>query len=261
MTTNVSMQRPPLSVRLAAEGLGSFLVVAVGVGTALFIPALHTETAHPMLVALIIAVAFGGAFVVSSFAFGAISGGHFTPVLSVGAAAAAKLPWRDVPAYVVAQLVGAAVAATLLTLVGTFGRDNLLTQLQDAGFASNGWGEYSPAGFELPAVIIAEVVVSGLLVLVFVSAHRSSVAAVVVPVAVGTMVMLAHLVMIPIDGASLNPARSLATAIYGGLGPIMQVWAFIVFPLLGAVAAGWACAPLLGRLPDATQPTPPLSGV
>src|SRR5690606_28738434 len=100
------------------------------------------------------------------YALGPLSGGHFNPAVTVGAAAAGRIPWREVLPYIVAQIVGGVFASSALVLIGLFGPDGWLATAQDAGFASNGWGEHSPGGFGMMAAIIIEVILTGFFVLV-----------------------------------------------------------------------------------------------
>src|SRR5690606_33910958 len=100
------------------------------------------------------------------YAFGPLSGGHFNPAVTLGAAAAGRVPWRDVGPYIIAQFAGGVVASTALPLIGLFGPEGWLTSAQDAGFASNGWGSPSPGGFGMMAAIILEVILTGFFLLV-----------------------------------------------------------------------------------------------
>src|SRR5690606_31317020 len=120
--------------KLVAEALGTFLLVFGGVGTALFASTHFTDPGSDSAVYVAIALAFGLTVVVGVYAFGPISGGHFNPAVSVGLAAAGRLPWRDVPGYIISQIVGGVIASTALVLIGLFGPDGWLTSAQDAGF-------------------------------------------------------------------------------------------------------------------------------
>ncbi|WP_336645130.1 aquaporin [Microbacterium sp. USHLN186] len=233
------------TARLTAEGFGSFLLVFAGVGTALFAADHLTDPGANAVVYLATALAFGLALLVAFSAFGRISGGHFNPAISLGAAAAGRLPWRDVPAYVAAQLVGAVMASTALVLIGTFGPADWLKRSQDAGFASTGFDALSPAGFEMPAAMLIEAILAAFLMFVYLGTTAASRStpngpAPAAAAAIGLGYLLVHLVAIPVDNGAVNPARSLATAIYGGLGPLTQLWVFLICPALGALAAGLA---------------------
>ncbi|HWV49262.1 MAG TPA: aquaporin Z [Microbacterium sp.] len=231
---------PTLGAKLAAEGFGTFLLVFGGVGTALFASNLYTEPAPNAAVYSAVALAFGLTVVVGAYAFGPISGGHFNPAVTLGAAAAGRIGWKDVLPYIVAQVVGGAVASTLLFLIGQFGPEGWLTGAQNAGFASNGFGEHSPGGFGLGSAIIAEVILTAIFLLVILGTTHSKRGTPFAGLAIGLTLTLIHLISIPVDNTSVNPARSIAAAIYGGVGPLSQLWVFLVFPIVGALIAGFA---------------------
>ncbi|WP_406249633.1 aquaporin Z [Microbacterium sp. M] len=231
---------PTLGAKLAAEGFGTFLLVFGGVGTALFASNLYTEPAPNAAVYSAVALAFGLTVVVGAYAFGPISGGHFNPAVTLGAAAAGRIGWKDVLPYIVAQVVGGAVASTLLFLIGQFGPDGWLTGAQNAGFASNGFDELSPGGFGLGSAIIAEVILTAIFLFVILGTTHSKRGTPFAGLAIGLTLTLIHLISIPVDNTSVNPARSIAAAIYGGVGPLSQLWVFLVFPIVGALIAGFA---------------------
>lgn len=224
--------------RLIAETFGTFMLVFGVIGAALFI----SGATGPLGVAL----AVGLAVLTAAYAVGHISGGHFNPAVSIGAAAAGRMPWKDVLPYIGAQLVGGILATlTLWAIAATSGGKFT------ANFAgvSNGYGDHSPGGFGIGAVIITEIVITCLFVWIIlgVTAPNAHVTAGFAPLAIGLALTLFHLVAIPIDNASLNPARSIATAILGGGAPLGQVWVFIVAPIVGALIAGFTWKELFGR--------------
>ena len=138
----------------------------------------------------------------------------------------------------IGQFVGGIVVAGIiaLTLSGT---DGYLSQAQDAGFASNGFGEHSPAGFDLLSVAIIEIVLTAIFVLIVLGTTTTKgVPTGFGPIAAGLGLTLVHLVSIPVSNTSVNPARSLATAVFQGDWALGQVWAFILFPVIGALLAG-----------------------
>ncbi len=242
---STSPPEPSTSARLTAEALGTFLLVLGGVGTAVFASNHFTDPGSGSAVYVAVALAFGLTVVAGVYAFGPVSGGHFNPAVTLGVAAAGRIPWKDVPGYIIAQFVGGIVASTVLVLVGVFGPEGWLTRAQDAGFASNGWGEHSPAGFGMMAAIIAEVVLTAFFLFVILGTTHSSRGTAFAGLSIGLTLTLIHLISIPIDNTSVNPARSLAAAIYGGAGPLGQVWVFLVFPVIGAMIAGFASRALL----------------
>jgi aquaporin Z len=227
---------------LIAEAFGSFLLVLALISTALFATGFGegTPAANKGVGFLGMAFAVGLAMIAGYYAFGPISGGHFNPAVTLGLAAAGRFPWRRVAGYVVAQVVGAAIAPTLIVLIGLTGPVAWLKTVQDAGFVSNGWGDHSPAGFGMGGAIIVELLFTALLVIVFLGVTHPARGTRFAGVAIGLMLTAIHLATIPIDYTSVNPARSIATAIYGGGEALAQVWVFIVFPIVGALVAGFA---------------------
>lgn len=229
---------PAASSKLIAEAFGTLLLVLGGVGTAVFASNLFTDGGAAVYTA--VALAFGLTVVVGAYAFGPVSGGHFNPAVTLGLAASGRFPWREVAGYIIAQVVGGVVATTLLVLIGLFGPAGWLTTAQDAGFASNGWDAHSPAGFGMVAAIITEVLLTGLFLLVILGVTHPTRGTPFAGLAIGLSLALIHFISIPVDNTSVNPARSIAAAIYGGGEALAQLWVFIVFPIVGALLAGFA---------------------
>lgn len=244
---------PATSTKLVAEAAGTFLLVFGGVGTALFAANNGLDPdGFPIGVGYVgVALAFGLTVVAGAYAWGPISGGHFNPAITLGLAAAGRFPWKDTIGYVIAQLVGGVVATSVIVLVGVFGPDGWLAKAQDGGFASNGFGERSPHGFGLGAAVTVEIVLTAVFVLVILGVtHATRGNATIAGLVIGLTLTLIHLISIPIDNTSVNPARSLAAAIYGGTGALSQLWVFLVFPIVGGLIAGFAHRALFER----TQP-------
>lgn len=221
-----------LPQRLIAEAFGTFTLVFGVIGTALY--------ASDNTGFLGVALAAGLAVLAAAYAVGHISGGHFNPAVTLGVAAAGRMPWRDALPYIVAQLLGGLLATTLLFAIAANGPDGFLAGVQEGGFASTGFDNLSPDGFGLVAVILVEFVLTALFLYVIlgVTAPGSTTAG-FAPLAIGLALVLIHLVAIPVSNASVNPARSVATAVYGGGDALAQVWVFLVFPVLGALLAGF----------------------
>ncbi|MFE5409090.1 aquaporin Z [Microbacterium sp. NPDC056569] len=233
---------PPTTVnRLVAEALGTFLLVFGGVGAALFAANFPADSdSNPLGIAFVgVSLAFGLTVVAGAYAWGPISGGHFNPAITLGLAAAGRFEWKNTIGYIIAQVIGGALGTTLIVLIGIFNPDNWLANAQDGGFASNGYDDLSPGGFGLGAAIIAEVLLTAIFVLIILGVtHSTRGTAALAPLAIGLTLTLIHLISIPIDNTSVNPARSIAAAIYGGPGPLSQLWVFIVFPIVGGLLAG-----------------------
>ena len=141
-----------LPQRVTAELFGTFLLVSGVVGTALF--------AGNSVGILGIALAVGLTVVAGAYAVGHISGGHFNPAVTIGAAAAGRFAWSDVGYYVFAQIIGGALGTTFIFVLAANGPAGLLDQVMGSGFAANGFAEHSPGGFGLVAVLVTEVVLT-----------------------------------------------------------------------------------------------------
>lgn len=232
----------PSTRALVAEALGTFLLVLGVISTALFAAGFGegTEAANKGVGFLGVALAVGLSVVAGVYAFGPISGGHFNPAVTLGLAAAGRFAWKGVLGYIIAQIIGGAIATTLIVLIGLFGPDGWLRGAQDGGFASNGYGALSPGGFGIGAAIIVEVLFTALFVIVILGVTHASRGTKFAGLAIGLTLTLIHLATIPIDNTSVNPARSIATAIYGGPDALGQLWIFILFPIVGALIAGYA---------------------
>ena len=229
---------PSLTKRLIAELFGTFVLVFGVIGTALFMA--------PAIGPFSVAFAVGLTIIAAAYAVGHISGGHFNPAVSIGAAASGRFAWRDVGPYAIAQIVGGALATLVIFAIAS-GKEGYLAEIQAAGFASNGYGEHSPGGFGLVSVIITEIVITALFLWVILGVTDRRAPSGFAPIAIGLALTLFHLVAIPISNASLNPARSIATAIFGGGDALAQLWVFIVAPIVGALIAGFLYRPLFDR--------------
>ncbi|MDN5895445.1 MAG: MIP family channel protein [Nocardioides sp.] len=232
----MSETEPALSQKLGAEVLGTFVLVFFGVGAAV-------TTGGQNLVA--IALAFGISVLVMVYAVGHISGGHFNPAVSVGAAIAGRLSWVQAGMYAAAQLVGAVVAATVVfgVMHGFDGFD-----AGSDGMGQNYFGDQNPnADYALWAALIVEIVATAVFLYVILAAtDKRNPSAAAAPAAIGLALTGIHLVLIPLTGTSVNPARSIAPALFAGSDAIMQLWLFIVAPLIGAAIAGSTYALIFG---------------
>ena len=233
---------PSTANKLVAEALGTFLLVFGSIGAALFASDFGTGSNGSSLGVgfLGVSLAFGLTLLAGIYTWGPISGGHFNPAVTFGLAAAGRFAWKDAPGYIIAQIIGGALGTTLIVLIGIFGPADWLANAQDGGFASNGFGEHSPGGFELGAAIIAEILFTAVFLLVILGVtHPQRGTAGFAGLAIGLTLTFIHLASIPIDNTSVNPARSIATAIYGGGAALGQLWVFLVFPLVGGLLAGF----------------------
>jgi aquaporin Z len=235
------MAAPTTSHKLGAEALGTFWLVLGGVGTAVL------AGGDGGVGTLGISLAFGLTVLTGAYAFGPISGGHFNPAVTVGLATAGRFAWKDAPLYFLAQLVGATIAGGVLYVIAS-GADGF--DASASGFGTNGYGDHSPGGYSLLAVIITEIVLTAffLFVIFGVTAKRAAVG--FAGIAIGLALTLIHLISIPVDGTSVNPARSLGVAWFAGGDHLAQVWVFILAPVIGAAIAGVTHALIVGEDSD-----------
>jgi aquaporin Z len=216
--------------KYVAEAFGTFWLVFGGVGSALL------AAAYPELGIgfLGVAIAFGLTVVTMAYAIGHISGCHLNPAVTIGLVAGGRFPARDVPGYVVAQVVGGIVAAVVLYIIVSSGP----SFNPAGGFAANGYGEHSPGKYPMIAGFIIEVVLTGVFLFVIMGSTSASAPAGFAPLAIGLCLTLIHLIGIPVTNTSVNPARSTASALFGGGWAMAQLWMFWVAPILGGVIGG-----------------------
>ena len=241
---------PTYNNRFFAEIFGTFVLVFSVGGAALFATIFgSTQSGYNGAGYLGVALALGLSVVAAMFAVGSISGGHFNPAVTLGLAIGRRFAWRDVLGYIVAQLIGGLIASSLLYVVAMFGPEGLLTFLVDNRFGANGFGEASPPPlqFGLVAAIIMTTVVSAIFVWVFLGATDKTSPAGFAPIAVGFTLVVVSLIAVPVTGGAINPALSIATAVYGGPLALSQLWVFVVFPIVGGLIAGLTYGPLFGR--------------
>jgi len=237
-TVPAGASSPSLTKALVAEVLGTFVLVVGGVGTALFATGAANTSVNGTVGWLGVSLAFGLTVVVGAYAFGPISGGHFNPAVTVGLWAAGRFPGGKVGPYIIAQIVGGAIGSSVLYLVCLGGKAGFAEAARAGGFASNGFGDRSPGGFGLGAAMLGEVLVTFIFVAVICGATSKIANAGLAGLAIGLTLTLMHLVAIPITNASINPARSIAAALYAGNGAWPQIWVFLIFPTLGGALAG-----------------------
>ena len=220
----------PLSKKLAAEFFGTFWLVFGGCGAAVL------DAAFPQLGIgfLGVALAFGLTVLTMVYTVGHISGCHLNPAVSVGLAVGKRFPWPEVIPYIVAQVLGAMAASTVLYVIAS-GKEGFSLS---GGFASNGYGLHSPGGYSLLACFVAEVVLTFFFLLVIHGATDTRVPGGFAGIAIGLSLTLIHLIGIPVTNLSVNPARSTGPAIFVGGWAIQQLWLFWVAPIIGAALGG-----------------------
>jgi len=240
---------PTTSHRLAAEFIGTFVLVFGGCGTAVLAATFLSGGVQLGVGFVGVALAFGLTVVTMAYAFGHVSGGHFNPAITLGLAAGRRFAWKDTVGYVVTQVVAAVAAAAVLFLVAS-GRDGF--SARESGFATNGYGDRSPGGFDLLSCLVIEVVLTAVFLYVILGVTDTRAPKGFAPLAIGLSLTLIHLISIPVTNTSVNPARSIGPALFAGSDAISQLWLFILAPVLGAVIAGASYALLVGEGPTTT---------
>jgi aquaporin Z len=211
--------------KLAAEFLGTFWLVFCGCGSAVLAAAFPDLGIGFYGVAL----AFGLTVVTMVYAVGGISGGHFNSAVSVGMVVGGRMPASDLVGYIIAQVIGAIVAAAVLYVIASGKAD-----FSPGSFAANGYGDLSPGKYSLLACLIMEVVMTGFFVFIILATTSPKAAAGFAPLAIGLTLTLIHLVSIPVTNTSVNPARSTGVALFAQTGALGQLWLFWVAPIVGA---------------------------
>jgi aquaporin Z len=241
---------PTISRRLGAEFLGTFVLVFGGCGAAVLaanFPA--ADASNPAGIGhLGVSLAFGLTVLTMAYAVGHVSGGHFNPAVTLGAAAAGRFAWKDTAAYILTQVVAAIAAAAVLLVVAS-GIDGF--SASESGFATNGYAERSPGGYSLLAGLVIEVLLTAVFLYVILGVTDTRAPKGFAPLAIGLSLTLIHLVSIPVTNTSVNPARSIGPALFAGGEAISQLWLFILAPVVGALIAGFTFKPLLGEGPTA----------
>jgi aquaporin Z len=236
-----------------AEFIGTFWLVLGGCGSAVLSAAFPDVGIGLLGVAL----AFGLTVVTMAYAIGHISGCHLNPAVTVGLWAGGRFDAKDVPIYIVAQVLGAIAAAYLLYIIAA-GQPGFV--LEPNGLAVNGVDAHSPGGYSTQAGVVTEVVMTAFFLLIIMGSTHSSAPAGFAPLAIGLGLTLIHLISIPVTNTSVNPARSTGPALVVGGLALQQLWIFWVAPIVGGVIGGgvyrWL-SPEAGQRPaikgDATE--------
>jgi aquaporin Z len=216
--------------KLIAEFIGTAWLVLGGCGAAVLaagVPELGIGFAG-------VSLAFGLTVLTMAYAIGHISGCHLNPAVTVGLWAGGRFGARDVPLYIVAQVLGAIAGAGLLYLIAS-GLDGFSPA---GGFASNGYAERSPGGYALTAAFVCEVAMTFAFLFVIMGATHGKAPAGFAPIAIGLALTLIHLISIPVTNTSVNPARSTGPALFAGAAALQQLWLFWLAPLIGGALGG-----------------------
>ena len=216
--------------KLLAEFIGTFWLVLGGCGSAV-LAAAFPEVGIGLLG---VSLAFGLTVLTMAYAIGHISGCHLNPAVSIGLWMGGRFPAKDLPAYIVAQVIGGIVGGGVLYLIasGQAGFDLA------AGFASNGYGAHSPGGYTLVAALVTEIVMTMMFLLIILGTTDKRAPQGFAPIAIGLGLTLIHLISIPVTNTSVNPARSTGVALFVGDWAVGQLWLFWVAPIIGALLGG-----------------------
>lgn len=223
-----------LSKKFAAELIGTFALVLFGCGAAVIAGADTVAGLHGLGL-LGIAFAFGLSVFVMCYAIGGISGCHINPAITIAMLAAGKIKAMDAVAYIVAQLLGALLAAFVLMQIakGAGGFNGF----GEYALGANGWGEGYQNGYNTTSAFITEAVLTFLFLFVIFGATSKWGNSTMAGAAIGFTLVLIHLFAIPITGTSVNPARSFGPALLAGGKALQQLWLFIVAPVVGGIVA------------------------
>ncbi|GAA4076952.1 MIP family channel protein [Nocardioides kongjuensis] len=240
---------PTLVQKIAAEALGTAVLVFLGCGSVvIFSNASSDTTGLAGLFAITsIGLTFGIAIVAMAYTFGRVSGGHFNPAVSLGAALGGRISWKDAGLYSVAQVVGGLVGGLLLALTAL--SSDFGWEFGDP-LGSNGFGDHG--GVELLGALLIELILTFIFVTVILGTtdERNRAVASMAPLTIGLTLAAIHFVAIPATGTSVNPARSIGVAFFSGSDAIVQLWLFIVAPLIGGAVAGLLYPLVFGRGAD-----------
>jgi len=225
-----------------AEAVGTFWLVLGGCGSAVLAAAfiggeIGTDIAFPLGLGFLgVSLAFGLTVLTMAYAIGHISGCHLNPAVSFGLWAGGRFPSSELLPYIVSQVVGAIVGVGVLMLIVS-GQAGFVAEGQT--WAANGFGDLSPGNFGLVSAFITELVMTFMFLLVILGSTDGRAPKGFAPISIGMALTLIHLISIPVTNTSVNPARSLAPAIFAGSEYLAQVWLFWVAPITGALLAGW----------------------
>ena len=213
-----------------AEAIGTFWLTLGGCGSAVIASA-FPEVGIGLLG---VAFAFGLTVLTMAYAIGHVSGCHLNPAVTVGLTAGGRFPASQIGPYVVAQIVGAVVGATVLYLIasGAPGFDAA------KGFAANGYGAHSPGHYSLFSCFVTEMIMTMMFLFIIMGSTHGKAPVGFAALAIGLGLTLIHLISIPVTNTSVNPARSIGPALFVGGWAIGQLWLFIVAPLAGGALGG-----------------------
>lgn len=215
--------------KLVAEFFGTFWLVLGGCGSAVL------AAGYPELGIGFVGVsfAFGLTVLTMAYSIGHISGCHLNPAVSIGLFMGGRFEGKELLPYIVSQVLGGVAGAGVLMMIAS-GQVGFVA----GGFASNGFGELSPGGYSMTAVIVCEIVMTFFFLMIILGATHSKAPKGFGGLAIGLGLTLIHLISIPVSNTSVNPARSTSQALFADTAALGQLWVFWVAPIIGAALAG-----------------------
>ena len=222
-----------------AEFLGTFWLVLGGCGSAV-LAAAFPDVGIGLLG---VSFAFGLTVLTMAYAIGHISGCHLNPAVSIGLWSGGRFSGSELLPYIISQVLGAIMGAAVLYMIASGKAGFELS----AGFASNGYGEHSPGGYDMVAALTTEIVMTFMFLMIILGATDHRAPQGFAPLAIGLGLTLIHLISIPVTNTSVNPARSTGVAVFVGDWATAQLWLFWVAPIIGAVLAGFVYRALSGE--------------
>ncbi len=226
--------------RSIAEAIGTLWLVLGGCGAAVLACGVPNNGIHYVGVAL----AFGLTVLTMAFAIGHISGCHLNPAVTLGLCAGGRFAWKESWAYIVAQIIGGIIGAAIIfaiwhpEMTGAVGN-----------FATNGWSDalnadglnaFGGKAVGMGSAFITELAMTAIFLFVIMGATDRRAPAGFGPIAIGLCLTLIHLISIPVTNTSVNPARSIAMAVFNGGQSLTQLWLFIVAPIAGGIIGALA---------------------
>ncbi|GAC58364.1 aquaporin Z [Gordonia hirsuta DSM 44140 = NBRC 16056] len=234
------MRTDSIAAKWLAELFGTFWLVFGGCGSAVFAAKVLVDGdgvvgSFNIGIGFVgVALAFGLTVLTMIYAVGWISGGHFNPAVTIGAAASGRFPWKDVPGYWISQVIGGLLAGLAIYVIAS-GQPGWEAT---GNMAANGYGDNSPGLYSMAAVALAEVILTAFFVIIILGATHGRAPVGFAGLAIGLALTLIHLISIPISNTSVNPARSTGVAFFNGAGAPGQLWLFWLAPLVGGLIGG-----------------------
>jgi len=219
-----------------AELIGTLVLVLIGCGSAVI------SSGH--IGFLGISFAFGFAVLIMVYSIGPVSGCHINPAITISMFALGKINAKDTVFYILFQIIGAIAGAGILYAIAT-GQEGY--SIAANGLGQNGFGIHSPGKFALSSGLIAEIVFTAIFLFVILGSTHKNAPKGFAGLAIGTALFLIHIVVIPVTGTSVNPARSIGPALFVGGDAISQLWLFILAPVIGGLIGAFSWRILVGK--------------